>query len=227
MLQLWFQHYSRAKGRADSSGFEHVFMGEVGGVLTKPFFSQFQCPRAPRARILLGEEQRGVRLAQLGTILSTWEERHWEFRLRRIYRETCGELTCHFSWIFLLFCEGMAGTPLKSQKNPENQRVYCFIKFQEHLTIWILRPKGNCVPKTTTRRPSLLPEQPNILQNVMAALKFSWNGDLKRSGSMLIGTSPEFDMALYTLCFLSRRGKELCNVSSNLGHLGLFQIHRL
>ncbi|EPB77928.1 endoribonuclease XendoU [Ancylostoma ceylanicum] len=48
-----------------------------------------------------------------------------------------------------------------------------------------------------------------ILQrgNVMASLRFTWQGALKPSGSLLIGTSPEYDMALYTLCFLSRRGK--------------------
>lgn len=50
-------------------------------------------------------------------------------------------------------------------------------------------------------------------QNIMAALKFTWDGLLKRAGSILIGTSPEFDMALYTMCFLSRRGRETCDVS--------------
>ncbi|KAK6050603.1 endoribonuclease XendoU [Cooperia oncophora] len=47
---------------------------------------------------------------------------------------------------------------------------------------------------------------------VMASVKFTWKGDLKRSGSILIGTSPEYDMALYTLCFLSRRGRDQCEV---------------
>ncbi|KAK6014516.1 endoribonuclease XendoU [Ostertagia ostertagi] len=28
IAQLWFVHYSRARGKADTSGFEHVFMGE-------------------------------------------------------------------------------------------------------------------------------------------------------------------------------------------------------
>ncbi|EPB77925.1 endoribonuclease XendoU [Ancylostoma ceylanicum] len=27
--QLWFEHYPRSKGKPDSSGFEHVFIGEV------------------------------------------------------------------------------------------------------------------------------------------------------------------------------------------------------
>ncbi|KIH59458.1 hypothetical protein ANCDUO_10311, partial [Ancylostoma duodenale] len=47
---------------------------------------------------------------------------------------------------------------------------------------------------------------------VMASLKLLGKGALKKSGSLLIGTSPEYDMALYTMCFLSRRGKELCEV---------------
>ncbi|PAV70219.1 hypothetical protein WR25_18561 [Diploscapter pachys] len=27
--QLWFDHYSRARGQADTSGFEHIFIGEA------------------------------------------------------------------------------------------------------------------------------------------------------------------------------------------------------
>lgn len=29
LKQLWFDHYSRARGQADTSGFEHVFVGEA------------------------------------------------------------------------------------------------------------------------------------------------------------------------------------------------------
>ncbi|KAK0401421.1 hypothetical protein QR680_015774 [Steinernema hermaphroditum] len=31
ITQLWFVQYSRARGKADTSGFEHVFMGEASG----------------------------------------------------------------------------------------------------------------------------------------------------------------------------------------------------
>ncbi|KAF6037740.1 ENDOU [Bugula neritina] len=40
--------------------------------------------------------------------------------------------------------------------------------------------------------------------------KFNWDGLYKARGSMFIGTSPEFDMALYTLCMLARPGQQ-CN----------------
>lgn len=47
----------------------------------------------------------------------------------------------------------------------------------------------------------------------MAAVKFSWWEQIKRSGSFMIGTSPEFDLAVFTLCFLSRRSRRTCDVS--------------
>ncbi|EYC10767.1 hypothetical protein Y032_0053g2286 [Ancylostoma ceylanicum] len=48
--------------------------------------------------------------------------------------------------------------------------------------------------------------------NVMVSLRFTWQGLLKRVGSFMVGTSPEFEMALYTLCFLARRGGQECTV---------------
>ncbi|MFH4976618.1 hypothetical protein AB6A40_003327 [Gnathostoma spinigerum] len=49
---------------------------------------------------------------------------------------------------------------------------------------------------------------------VMAAVKFSWRNKMKKSTSFLVGSSPEFDFALYTLCFLTRR-KNVCEVEIN------------
>ncbi|RCN52130.1 endoribonuclease XendoU [Ancylostoma caninum] len=110
--QLWFEHYSRSKGKPDSSGFEHVFIGEE------------------KKRMVSGLH----------------------------------------NWIRLYFLE----------KNADEEFDY----------------KGYIDQRG----------------KVMAALRFTWHGALKKIGSILIGTSPEFDMALYTLCFLSRRGREPCKV---------------
>lgn len=110
--QLWFSHYSRALGRPDTSGFEHVFIGEAKN----------------------------------------------------------GEISGMHNWVRFYVLE--------------NNRTENFDY------------KGFTVKRF----------------NIMAALKFTWDGLLKRAGSILIGTSPEFDMALYTMCFLSRRGRETCDV---------------
>ncbi|WKX88292.1 hypothetical protein Q1695_008158 [Nippostrongylus brasiliensis] len=112
MNQLWFAHYSRAKGKADTSGFEHVFIGE----------------------------------------------------------EKNKEVSGLHNWVRYYTLERNAS---------ENVNYMGFV----------------------IKRAA-----------VMASVKFSWRGDLKRSGSLLFGTSPEYDMALYTLCFLARRGQNQCKV---------------
>ncbi|XGW25140.1 hypothetical protein V3C99_006501 [Haemonchus contortus] len=112
IAQLWFVHYSRARGRADTSGFEHIFMGE----------------------------------------------------------EKNNEISGLHNWL----------------------RFYTLEKNKtEHFDY-----KGFIIKRG----------------NVMASLKFMWGDDLKRSGSLLIGTSPEYELALYTLCFLARRGRDQCEV---------------
>ena len=39
------------------------------------------------------------------------------------------------------------------------------------------------------------------------AMQFNWDGYYKEVGSAFIGSSPEFEFALYTLCFIARPGK--------------------
>ncbi|KAG7326095.1 hypothetical protein KOW79_009496 [Hemibagrus wyckioides] len=48
--------------------------------------------------------------------------------------------------------------------------------------------------------------------------QFMWDGYYKQIGSALIGSSPELDLALYTLCYVTRPGKH-CRLS--LGGKGL------
>ncbi|CAL1538156.1 unnamed protein product [Lymnaea stagnalis] len=43
---------------------------------------------------------------------------------------------------------------------------------------------------------------------------FSWNSHVKTLGSFFIGVSPEFELAVYSLCFFTNPGKA-CNISLN------------
>jgi poly(U)-specific endoribonuclease len=36
-------------------------------------------------------------------------------------------------------------------------------------------------------------------------VQFTWNGEVKPVTTLFIGTSPEFELALYTLCFVAGR----------------------
>uniref|UniRef100_A0A1I7YLK0 Endoribonuclease n=1 Tax=Steinernema glaseri TaxID=37863 RepID=A0A1I7YLK0_9BILA len=112
ITQLWFVQYSRARGKADTSGFEHVFMGESKN----------------------------------------------------------GEVAGMHNWIRFYLLE----------RNASENFDY----------------KGFLIKRF----------------NVMAAVKYTWHDQIKRSGGLIIGSSPEFDMALYTMCFLARRGRTTCDV---------------
>ncbi|XP_064162111.1 uridylate-specific endoribonuclease A [Anguilla rostrata] len=43
-------------------------------------------------------------------------------------------------------------------------------------------------------------------------MQFNWDGYFKQVGSAIIGSSPEFDFALYSLCYIARPGKQ-CHLS--------------
>uniref|UniRef100_A0A7E4VCG4 Endoribonuclease n=1 Tax=Panagrellus redivivus TaxID=6233 RepID=A0A7E4VCG4_PANRE len=109
--QLWFEDYSRARGVADSSGFEHVFVGESKN----------------------------------------------------------GEIAGLHNWVQFYLLERNASS---------------------HLDY-----KGFIIKRF----------------DLMGVIRYTWNGVTKRTGGFLIGTSPEFDMSLFTLCFLSRRGAQTCD----------------
>ena len=39
-------------------------------------------------------------------------------------------------------------------------------------------------------------------------MQFKWDGYFKQVGSAIIGCSPEFDLAMYSLCYITRPGKQ-------------------
>ena len=44
-----------------------------------------------------------------------------------------------------------------------------------------------------------------LLQPRMRAVSFTWHGRNKAKGAFFLGTSPEFDMAVYSICALEYR----------------------
>ncbi|XP_061076291.1 uridylate-specific endoribonuclease A isoform X2 [Conger conger] len=42
----------------------------------------------------------------------------------------------------------------------------------------------------------------------MLGMQFNWDGYFKQVGSAIIGSSPEFDFALYSLCYIARPGRQ-------------------
>jgi len=110
LKQYWFYQYSRAKGKKDSSGFEHVFVGELKG----------------------------------------------------------GDVTGLHNWV-QYYIEEKEGT----------------LEYGRH--------QNTCTPNTEK-------------------VSFEWLDHEKSTSSMIVGTSPEFEIALYTLCFVARPNKK-CTVS--------------
>ncbi|XP_043098409.1 LOW QUALITY PROTEIN: poly(U)-specific endoribonuclease-A-like [Puntigrus tetrazona] len=51
-------------------------------------------------------------------------------------------------------------------------------------------------------------------------MQFEWDGYFKEVGSAFIGSSPEFDLAIYSLCYITRSGKK-CYVSLGGQTLGI------
>ncbi|NWI35252.1 ENDUC protein, partial [Picathartes gymnocephalus] len=59
--------------------------------------------------------------------------------------------------------------------------------------------------------PAASPPQWTGFPDVLS-LQFRWDGHSKPRGSLLVGSSPEFDLALFTLCFLARPDRQ-CHIS--------------
>uniref|UniRef100_A0A3B3ZVY6 Uridylate-specific endoribonuclease n=1 Tax=Periophthalmus magnuspinnatus TaxID=409849 RepID=A0A3B3ZVY6_9GOBI len=114
LKMMWFGLYSRSNGQLDSSGFEHIFAGEVKG----------------------------------------------------------GKVSGFHNWIQFYLLE------------KRGQLNYYSHSFNGPWTSY-----------------------PDVL-----GMQFNWDGYYKQVGSAVIGCSPEFDFALYSLCYITRPGK-MCRLS--------------
>jgi len=122
LYRVWFQLYHRSHGgRADSSGFEHVFVGEIKNEKVSGFHNW--------VRYYI-EEQNGS------------------------------------------------------------------IDYQGYI-----KPRSNDDAETDE-------------DDFILTLQFKWNDILKSVGTMFIGVSPEFEMALYTLCFLMGNENNVVNLNT-------------
>jgi len=62
------------------------------------------------------------------------------------------------------------------------------------------------------RRSTHLPES----QDQLITVQFNWHGEVKDQSSSFIGTSPAFELALYTMCFLAGEEHNTIEVSKKL-----------
>ncbi len=53
-----------------------------------------------------------------------------------------------------------------------------------------------------------------IFQPGVINTRMTWHGKLKKQASFFMGTSPEFDISIYTLCILTRTNRN-CNLEIN------------
>uniref|UniRef100_A0A0N5A709 Endoribonuclease n=1 Tax=Parastrongyloides trichosuri TaxID=131310 RepID=A0A0N5A709_PARTI len=123
--QIWFGLYSRSRGAKDSSGFEHVFMGEFKN----------------------------------------------------------NQISGLHNWLRLYY--------LESKKEKENFDYMGLI---------------------------------DKVSDCTANIQFKWRNIIKPGGSFFIGTSPEFDFSVYTLCFLAKRKEKICEIEIK-GCLVRIEVH--
>lgn len=53
----------------------------------------------------------------------------------------------------------------------------------------------------------------NLQKGAIIQHNFQWRGSSKPISSMFIGTSPEFEMGVYTLCWIARPDSSSCPMS--------------
>nr|CAD7461764.1 unnamed protein product [Timema tahoe] len=222
--ELWFTLYSRGNRKVGSSAFEHVFLGELkrGEVSGMHNWIYFSHEESLKHANYMG----WIKKLDFGTVSNT--------------TTTCVKVpntttTCVKVPNTTTTCVKVPNTTTTCVKVP-NTTTTC-VKVPNTTTTCVKVPNTTTtcakvpnititcvkVPNTTTtcakvsnttttcakvsNTTTTYAKKGSILK-----LQHKWEGVIKPVGSMFVGTSPELEMALYTVCFLTRPN-ERCRLS--------------
>ncbi|KAA6425641.1 MAG: poly(U)-specific endoribonuclease-C-like [Trebouxia sp. A1-2] len=202
LYQMWFRSYTR-EVRDDSSGFEHVFVGEArdGKILGLHNWIQFS------------NQERQGKLDYKGYIFP------------RVHRHGCCEPVAlqkpclvtmsHLVTLPVLLFYVCRNLPAYAHDISRSSSLLCdpdlmpgAVALNMLAAMYLYRPLAERCGVY-----SLGGQQEEVDANErMLSVQFTWNGQLKDVSSMFIGTSPEFELALYTLCFLAGQEENIVQV---------------
>jgi len=96
------------------------------------------------------------------------------------------------------------------EKNGEVMGMHNWIQLWNEERNGRLNYKGYILPRD---RSNAWQGDPN--EDQLITLQFAWDGEVKPVSTSFIGTSPEFELSIYTLCFLAGQEKNQCKVGPN------------
>eukprot|EP01026_Neomeris_dumetosa_P034890 TRINITY_DN2793_c0_g1_i7.p1 TRINITY_DN2793_c0_g1~~TRINITY_DN2793_c0_g1_i7.p1 ORF type:complete len:286 (-),score=38.66 TRINITY_DN2793_c0_g1_i7:196-1053(-) len=82
---------------------------------------------------------------------------------------------------------------------------------------------GFIKPRRRRGRDGEWSEDPDPSEHLLT-VQFGWNGEIKDVSSVFIGTSPEFEIALYTLCFLAGEEENMVELDGHRVNIKAFGI---
>ncbi|XP_043925218.1 poly(U)-specific endoribonuclease-B-like [Protopterus annectens] len=88
----------------------------------------------------------------------------------------------------------------------ETRGAHTVIGFHNWIQLYLQEKLGNVIYKSINQ--SSNSQKPDENKHIVT-LQFSWKNGIKSKGSCFIGVSPEFEFALYTICFLTSPNKSV------------------
>nr|CAD7407515.1 unnamed protein product [Timema poppensis] len=180
--ELWFTLYSRGNRKVGSSAFEHVFLGEL---------------------------KRGEVSGMHNWIYFSHEEslKHANY-MGWIKKLDFGTVPNTYTT-----CVKVPNTSTTCVKVPNTYTTCVKVPNTSTTCVKVPNTSTTCgkVPNTSTTC-GKVPNTSTTCKGSILKLQHKWEGVIKPVGSMFVGTSPELEMALYTVCFLTRPN-ERCRLS--------------